>query len=277
MRRGFNAIEIAIMLVILAVLASLLLCASSRVRVVSEKVRCSHNLKQLGFAIHGYRDAHNHFPPGTMPNPALSPEERLSFHIAVYPFVEASPLYNQFAKKESWDSPTNVGVLAHYPGRMYQCPEWIGEQDDPPPKSGHLAFTNYIGVAGVGIDSPMLPMDAPGIGFFGSDRTVKTEDVKDGLANTLLLIETTREVGPWIRGGPSTVRGVDVDDVPLTGVDRQFGGTHYRNSWFFSKRPDGFNMMLADGSVRYTKNEISPATLFALATIAGGEELPDGW
>jgi hypothetical protein len=70
---------------------------------------------------------------------------------------------------------------------------------------------------------------------------------------------------------------VDVNDIPLTGIDRPFGGTHFRTSWKFQKRADGFNVMLADGSVRFTQPNVDAAILAALATIAGGEELPTEW
>jgi hypothetical protein len=271
-----NKIEVAIILAILGVLVALLLPAVPKVRAAADKARCRNNLKQHGFAIHGYHDTHNHFPPGTVPNAHLPPDERLSFHVAVHPYTEASNLYKRLAKSEAWDSTTNVGVMAYYAGRLYQCPAWVAAQDQPP-VTGHLAFTNYVGVVGVGADAATRPAEAPGIGIFGYDRAVKKDDVKDGLENTAMLFETARDLGPWIRGGPGTVRAVDVGDAPLAGADRPFGGTHFRRTWTFQRRTDGFNVLLADGSVRYTTNEINPAVLAALATIAGGEEIPPNW
>src|SRR5438132_7885320 len=38
--------------------------------------------------------------------------------------------------------------------------------------------------------------------------------VKDGLANTLLILKSARDNGPWARGGPSSVRGLDPSEKP---------------------------------------------------------------
>jgi Tfp pilus assembly protein PilE len=278
MRRGLNRMELGIVLVILAVLVALLLPAVQKVREAAARTSCQNNLKSHGFAIHNYHDQHNHFPPGTMPNAALPPEERLSFHVALVPYIEASPLYKLIAKAEPWDSPANVAAVADYTAWLYRCPSWTsGPKDAPLHLAGHLAFTNYVGVAGVGADAATRPVGAPGVGMFGYDRTLKKDDAKDGLENTLLVVETGRNVGPWIRGGPSTARAVEVADAPLAGIDRAFGGTHLRRTWTFQIRADGFNVLLADSAVRFTKPDIAPEVLAALATVAGGEEIPANW
>ena len=266
MRRGITLIELIIVAAIVVLLVALLLPAVQKVREAASRMSCTNNLKQHGIACDNYASTSGgRFPPGTMPNPALPPEQRLSFHVALVPYIESSPLYRMIAKDESWDSPANVRALTEGGGaKYYFCPSW---RSGTAPLSGHLAVTNYVGVAGVGADAAARPADAPGNGIFGYDRTIAMKDVKDGLGNTALMFETGREVGPWIRGGPSTVRGVDVDDAPLAGTDRPFGGTH----------PKGFNVLLADASVRFTSNDISPAILAALVTVAGGEEIPANW
>ncbi len=261
MCRGFTLIELIIVVAILALIVGIILPCVQKVRDSAARMSCTNNLKEFGLAIHNYHDAYDHFPPGTMPNPALSPEQRLSFHVAIYPFVESSNVYKRLAKEEPWDAPTNVSVLADFTPRLFFCPAWYREQA---PLTGHLAITNYVGVAGVGADAATRAADAPGIGIFGYDRTITMKDVKDGMWNTAMLMETGIEVGPWVRGGPSTVRGVDVDDL-------KFGSTHSR------QRMGSFNVLLADGSVRFTQPDIDPTVLAALATVAGREEIPADW
>src|SRR5262249_24265665 len=139
------------------------------------------------------------------------------------------------------------------------------------------AHTNYVGVAGRGADAATLPRDDPRAGIFGYDRKLKVEQVKDGLSNTLLLLDTARDVGPLLRGGPSTVRGVDPSDAPLIGDGRPFGGTHFSDSSFEWKTPRGGNVLLADGSVRKLSDGIDAYVLWKLATAAGGEEVPTDW
>jgi hypothetical protein len=266
-----------LLIAVLAILIGLLLPAVQKVRDAAARTVCANSLRQHGLAIQNYADANNHFPPGTVPNPALPPEQRLSFHVAVLPYVECNNLYSALALMEPWDSERNVSAMAGRSNKLYQCPGWGPEQgrDANRETSGYLAPTNYVGVAGAGADAATRSADAPGIGIFGYDRTVKKEDVKDGPENTILLIETCRDVGPWVRGGPGTLRAVDVEDVPLAGADRPFGGTHSRTSSFRTRQ--GFNVALADGSVRFATADVDPAVLAALATIAGGEEVPANW
>ncbi len=85
-----------------------------------------------------------------------------------------------------------------------------------------------------------------------------------------MIFETAREPGPWIRGGPSTVRAVGESAT-------EFGGTHFRTSWTFQKRDAGFYVLLADGAQQFTKPNVDPAVLAAIATIAGREEIPADW
>lgn len=281
MRSAFTVLHLIISLVILVVLACILIPAIETVRRASLRMSCQNNLKQIGMSIGIYNSANNHFPPGTMPNAELPPNDRLSFHVAIHPYTEADPLYSKLAKMETWDSPKNVRVMGDYFGRLYQCPEWMNLHSygsSARAATGHLSVTNYIGVAGLGADTATRPADAPGIGFFGYDRVLKADQVKDGLAHTMMVIETGHEVGPWLRGGPSTVRPILSDAGPLTGDDLPFGGTHFREKAFFRGTvAAGFHVVLADGSVRYVKGDLSLPILTALATIAGNEELPTDW
>ncbi|MBP3959385.1 DUF1559 domain-containing protein [Gemmata sp. G18] len=277
MRHGLKRPELACACVIIALLVALAVPAVQQWRAAAVRMQCSNNLRQLGLATCNYVGSSDHFPPGTMLNAALSPEQRLSFFVALLPYIESDPTYSQLAKTEPWDSPKNIDVMDRAGFKYFQCPAWTGGTSIRPPPVGHLAIGNYVGVAGVGMDAATRPPEAPGIGIFGYDRSTQMKDITDGTANTLLLIETTHELGPWIRGGPATVRGLDTGSEPPTGADRPFGGTHLRHAWTYQKRADGFNVGFADASVRYITNDINLDVLRALATIAGGEEVPANW
>jgi hypothetical protein len=99
--------------------------------------------------------------------------------------------------------------------------------------------------------------------------------VSDGTSNTLMIWETARDVGPWSRGGPGTVRGLDPADPPHAGTGRPFGGLHFSERALFGRGESlGLNVALADGSVRYFGKD-TPAALFeSMVTIAGGEAVP---
>jgi hypothetical protein len=131
-------------------------------------------------------------------------------------------------------------------------------------------------MAGVGADAATLPLEDKRSGMFGFDRQVRLQDIKDGLGNTILVMETTTDLGPWAAGGASTVRGLDPEQQPYLARDGQFGLKH-RTDTFFRTNPVGSNISLVDGSVRFLDANISSKTLEALATIAGGDTPGDDY
>jgi hypothetical protein len=56
-------------------------------------------------------------------------------------------------------------------------------------KSQAEGLIHFAGVAGVGLDSPSLPIGDPKSGVFGDDRQTRIEDIKDGTANTMMVAE----------------------------------------------------------------------------------------
>ena len=138
--------------------------------------------------------------------------------------------------------------------------------------------TEFIGISGLGTNSAELPADDPRSGFFGYSRTLRKEDIRDGLSTTLFAIETSTDLGPWAAGGPSTVRGVESDRLPFIGPNCQFGGNHKTDRGLFRWiSHDCATAAFVDGSVRFLNDSISRETLEALATIAGGDTPGDDY
>lgn len=273
-RRAGARVAFLVILVVVTVSVGLFLSAVGGVREAAARVQCANNLKQLGLAVENHRAVYGHYPPGTVPNTSLPPDRRLSVHALLMPFIESSRAHGRLVLTDPWDADRNVAALADWPAPVQHCPAW----PNPGPTPGHLLPTNYVGVAGVGADAAALPADDPRAGVVGYDRTLTAEQVKNGLANTALFVETGWDVGLWARGGPSTVRGVDQSDRPLTGPGRPFGGRHRRDTAFpWQDRHHGGNVGLADGAVRYLRDDADPAILAALATAAGGEAGLPGW
>ncbi len=266
------------------VIVILVIPAVGNVQRAAVRASCANQLKLIGQATHRYRDAHGHFPPGTVPGTQLPPDQRMSFYVLLLPHIDPmmKPVHDKLKLTEPWDSTANHAAIKDNNWRTFQCGEWYSElpqevKRQEPGWPNYPLHTNYVGIAGVGADAATRPTDAPGIGMFGYDRTLKVEQVKDGLGNTILLIETGYEVGPWIRGGSSTVRTIDPTAEHLVGGGLPFGGTHYRERLFRQNEPNGFLVLLADGGTRYTSKQMQPAVLIALATVAGGEEAPAEW
>jgi prepilin-type processing-associated H-X9-DG protein len=225
--------------------------------------RCENNLRQLGQALNLYHDTHGHFPAGTIPHPRLAVEDRWSWQAALVIYVDQNkPKQMSVTERWStvgadidtstrWQDAANAGAVDAYL-RSFVCPAYA---DIPPPTEP--GATTYIGSAGVGPDSPWLPRDDPRAGVFGYDRYASREDITRGLSYTLAAAETTRDVGAWAAGGPTTVRGIAPDDLQPIGYQRAWGGLH----------PGGLNVLMADGAAQFRSESMAPSVFVQMAAI----------
>jgi prepilin-type processing-associated H-X9-DG protein len=254
--RGLIQVLVAVVVALLT--AGLLLTGVAAVRDAAGRLQCTNNLKQLGISLRNYHDTNKGFPPAGMPNPDVSPEHRLSWIVAIVPFVEADNLFARMKEKEGWDAERNrfaALIKMHY----LRCP---GFPEEPPTST--LEPTHYLGIAGLGTDAAALPAGDAMAGFFGYDRTVRSADLGDH-ASSLLVVETARVTGSWTAAGPPTVRGLDLESRPCLGKDGQFGGTH----------SGGANASFADASVRFLRGDLDAQAWQAMVTLKGssvGEE-----
>ena len=259
-RGGFSLIELLVVLAIIAILVGLLLPAVRRVRVSTAEMACQNNFKQLILALHNYASSGKpaaypdgpggtFFPPGCF-GAGKSPEERLSWIVAILPYLEQEPLARRFDVEKGY-----AGNLTAAQTRIKTllCP--AGNDSTTPD-----AITHYIAMAGIGPDAASRAAGAAGNGFMGFDRLTSMEMIRDGTSNTIALMETRSNLGPWARGGASNLRGFDPADLPLHGDQRPFGG-HDRL----------MQAAMADGSVRVIPASIDPTKLAAAITIAGGD------
>jgi prepilin-type processing-associated H-X9-DG protein len=79
----------------------------------SYQVGCTNNLRATGEAVSAYSDLHEgHFPAATVANPALMPEQRLSWQAAVVPVLPRGPRGADKRGKLAADiAPGNFGGL----------------------------------------------------------------------------------------------------------------------------------------------------------------------
>jgi prepilin-type N-terminal cleavage/methylation domain-containing protein/prepilin-type processing-associated H-X9-DG protein len=264
-RNGFTLTELLVVLAIIGILIALLLPATRRVREPAERAQCQNNLRQLMLAMHSYEStgrpapypatghpgspAERLFPPGCF-GPGTAPEERLSWVAQLLPYLEHDSLYRQFDLEKGY-----AGNLPAVQTRIqaFLCP--ASKEASTPDAVAH-----YVAVSGIGHDAAGRPAGAAGNGFMGYDRLTSVAMITDGPANTIALMETRVGLGPWARGGTSTLRGFDPADVPLHGDNRPFGG-----------HTGGMHAAMADGSVRFLRSSIDAKRLATAITIAGGE------
>jgi hypothetical protein len=275
MRKRINilvGVDVAVLL------AGLLVVCVPRVQQAATRMSCTNNLKQLGLGLTNYHDTYRAYPAATIPCEGLPPERRLSWLVEMVPFVDQIGLV--LDRTKAWDAEENlepkvycsrdeddrrVDTLGEY--RVFRCPSNPAVAGPSSP-----GLTDYVGITGVGASTAGHSMGYPGIGFFGYDRRARQEDIKDGTAATIAVIETTRDNGLWTAGGYPTVRCLDPNGGPYFGAGGQFGANHLRGDLFALKRPTTTNVLFVDCSVRILTDSIKPEVFEALATIAGGEQ-----
>lgn len=261
--------EVVVVALILLVVGGLILPAVVAVRDAAGRIQCTNNLKSLGLGLQNYRDCYGHFPPGTVDNPALPPDRRLSWHVDLWGFMIGGEEL-LLDKTAAWDADENREPRYSIPkdnNRVEVIGQlgWLTCPSNPSrAETGTPGLTHYTGVAGVGEDAAFLPRDDPKAGVFGPDWKTRLEDIKDGLSTTLLVVETVTENGPWTAGGRATVRGLEPSRTPYLGRHGQFGSRH---------QGAVTNAVFVDASVRCLGARIDPKVFEALATIAGGEEV----
>ncbi|WP_435011170.1 sigma-70 family RNA polymerase sigma factor [Tundrisphaera lichenicola] len=148
----------------------------------------SQHIRQILLAFHNYNDSNGHLPPASIHGPDGQP--KLSWRVALLPYLDEGTLYNQFHLNEPWDSPHNKTLIARMPA-VFETP------DSPAPET-QTRFRGFMG---------------PGAMFEGT-RGIGFNEVTDGTSNTV-LIASAREPIVWTRPGELIVQ----PGQPLPAID----------------------------------------------------------
>ncbi|MDZ4685670.1 MAG: DUF1559 domain-containing protein, partial [Planctomycetaceae bacterium] len=238
-----------------AILVALLLPAVQQARIAARRTQSRNNIKQIALSLHNFADQHGQLPAGTVVGSAEKPEDRLSWMSQMLPFLDQQALAQRVDAKRGWNQGANQTVgqnaLVHF----------LNPQSPLPPMVKNQARTDYVGVAGLGVNGPLTKPGDKGAGVFAYDHPRKFRDVTDGTSNTLMTGEVSQNLGPWMQGGPATIR--PFTQKPYLGGPDGYGGVY----------PGGAHFGLGDGSVRFFSDKIDPALMEALTTIQGGERV----
>jgi hypothetical protein len=175
------------------------------------RTQCSNHLKQIAFAFHNYHDTYGSLPPAYLAGEDGRPMH--SWRVLLLPFLEQQALYDAYNFDEPWHSPVNRMVVeTKVP--VYTCP------------SDRTAFgsttTNYMLITG------------PGTVFDGTEAT-RFHEIRDGLSNTLLVVEV-RDTG--VRWAEPVDLDVDQLVLPFAGGRQSPGSRHV----------GGINVATCDGA-----------------------------
>lgn len=205
---------------------ALLTPAVMAARSAARRSQSMNNLKQLMLAMHNYLDAHKRFPAAVIIGPdGKTPH---SWRVELLPYLNQEPLYKQYKMDEPWDSENNKRVLAQMPA-VFRHPA-----ADPNSKDA-----SYFAVTG---ETTIFP----------GEKTLGFADIRDGLSNTIALVEAQRPI-PWTKP----------EDIPYSPNKPlpKLGGY----------QPKAFVAAFADGFVRSISQGIDETLLRALFTCQGGE------
>lgn len=248
---GLTLVEVIVCVAIVLLLAALLLPAIRRVGSASHKMLCGSNIRQLVTAFHNYHGDYHEFPKGCLVR-GTSPEDRLSWMVSLLPYIEADKVFKAFDSE--------LGFASNEQGAKCKLATFLCLKDSG--LKDHEAVTHYVAISGTSLDAAAKPAIATGNGFMGYDRITTFKTIVDGHSETIALLETHQALGPWARGGLSTLRGYDAEKMQLDAKFPPFGG-HLK----------GMNAGFVDGSVRLIHYSIHPKTLAELITIAGKEKI----
>lgn len=221
-RNGLTLVELLVVIAIVAVLIALFVPSTRRVREAAARTQINNNLKQVGLGVHSYHDVYKRFPPATA-TVSASEGNFLSLSVHLFPYVEQTPRYQQYATGQTV-------ALDRIP--PYQAPldftttDWIGVQNF----AGNVRIFTDVGVK-TSFGSPVIGLDAS----HGSCTTNLKETFTDGTSNTIMFATRFANTGAMSSGGVVNCSAYDA----LLGAD---------NSAFFGVIPmDGLPSQMSTG------------------------------
>jgi len=205
-------------------------------------------------------------------------------------------------------APNPSRAVAQQSVKLYTCP---GDDNPPPNVSGTGAYdrldasrSNYLfstGAYGDDASDYSSYQKGQGRGAFGNNGAASLVGMDDGTSNTLAIGESRQvhwdlNYGPfWGAGAHTAVHGrvyppsqTTPPAAPCTGINGPAGAQpttscgngftdvrqYLPGPWQFgSRHTGGANFLFCDGGVRFLSDNTDQFTLYALATVDGGEPI----
>ena len=298
--RAFTLVELLVVIAVLGLLVGLLLPAVQTAREAARRAQCANNLKQIALAVHCYDNVWGQLPS------ARDVQIRPAGALASSPFVAVLPHVEQLALNRSFDFALapNQGAnaaLINQPVPLFVCPSMRVPRDIPLAQcssdigapSSYSVSTGSFYLYAKDANNNYLPengafVDATRFGWInlailsaldGTSTTLLLGELDYGLSNYPDTCFPGQSVGgttQWAIGYPGislACTAGDYNSDRLANVGGDPLKFYYNWATFRSDHVGGCNFAVADGSIRFVVNEVTPAVLNALATRAGGETI----
>jgi type II secretory pathway pseudopilin PulG len=189
-RSAVSLIEVLVVIALIGVMVGLLMPAVQRARESANYIKCRHQLRQIGLAIHSYEVFYGYFPgAGIVPF-------QDSVLARILPYMEQTNLHDRIATDQPLYTPIGDSVYLHpsqadvarTPVTNFLCPS----DGQSPFFSNHdnatTAGSNYVLNAGTGTGT-YYDFRYPTDGLFWYGSRVRHKDITDGLSSTMFVSE----------------------------------------------------------------------------------------
>ncbi len=310
-RKAFTLVELLVVIAIIGILIALLLPAVQSAREAARRLQCTNNLKQIALAMHSYHTAVGSLPQGCLLEPGDTGRlggtwyDDCTWVYRMGPYIEQQGWFDAFDFTKSCSHPDNISARKQRIS-LFECPSDGGienQWDDP-----RWSRMRYNYAVNWGNTSTAQQATRGNQTFGGAPFTFKKpkkfSDIRDGLANTLMLSEVITAKGSGWDGsiGDCTLcrggQGFETWTGPNSTLPDEVDETAPRDSGSYglncivglarrptnetpfppdlhhaarSRHPGGVNAALCDGSVQFFNDSIDLSIWRALSTTQGGE------
>lgn len=260
-RAGYSALELLVAIAIVAILIGLVAVTIQKVRATASRAACQNHLRQQATAALSYESRTHRLPPGAIGGPFASPKVPEGVSHGLWPVLlndlgepAVSALYqwneNYFAPANQPAATRQLHVLLCPARPLDRIEKWEAGRFGGVADFAPLIVNPFL------IDLGLLEPNTIAHGPLPTNGTVSLDEITDGVSQTILLVETSGQLGGTAWSSSSL-------PIPVRHVLGE------------SPHGRGANVAFCDGSVRFYPESSGIRTLARMATYSGGETLPE--